>query len=144
MLRLRSLIAFGGTSNVTWEQTNVVLWSVYEINVGIICACMPALRLILIRAFPTVISTIQGSTQRSNKNHRGSGSRGTKENVDTIGSAKSGKESVIVDRSTITYTRTLAVRHEEHDDEAELVHMGEFSEKAIREREGSYTSELSL
>jgi hypothetical protein len=51
---------------------------------------------------------------------------------------------VIVDRSTITYTRTLAVRHEEHDDEAELVHMGEFSEKAIREREGSYTSELSL
>ena len=83
---------------------------------------MPALRLILIRAFPTVISTIQASTQRSSKNHHGSGSRGTKGNVDTIGSAKSGKESMIVDRSTITYTRTFAVRHE-NDDEAELVHM---------------------
>jgi hypothetical protein len=105
---------------------------------------MPALRLILIRAFPTVISTIQGSTQRSNKNHHGSGSRGTKENVDTIGSAKSGKESVVIDRSTITYTRTFAVRHEEKDDETELVHMEEFSEKAIRGREDSYTSELSL
>lgn len=122
----------------------MVLWSVYEINVGIICACMPALRLILIRAFPTVISTIQASTQRSSKNHHGSGSRGTKGNIDTIGSANSGKESVVVDRSAITYTRTFAVRHEENDDEAELVHMEEFSEKATREREDSYTSELSL
>ncbi|RYN39225.1 hypothetical protein AA0112_g3980 [Alternaria arborescens] len=144
ILRLRSLIAFGGTSNVTWEQTNVVLWSVYEINVGIICACMPALRLILIRAFPTVIRTIQASTQRSSKNHHGGGSRGTKGNIDTIGSAKSGKENVVVDRSTITYTRTFAVRHEENDDDAELVHMEEFNEKAIRERKDSYTSEQSL
>ena len=105
---------------------------------------MPALRLILIRAFPTVIRTIQASTQRSSKNHHGGGSRGTKGNIDTIGSAKSGKENVVVDRSTITYTRTFAVRHEENDDDAELVHMEEFNEKAIRERKDSYTNEQSL
>ncbi|KAF7670787.1 hypothetical protein GT037_011080 [Alternaria burnsii] len=105
---------------------------------------MPTLRLILIRAFPTVISTIQGSTQRNSKNYHGSGSRGTKGNVDMIRSVKSGKESVIVDRSTITYTRTFDVRHEENNDEAELVHMEEFSEKATREREDSYSSELRL
>ncbi|KAL1798513.1 hypothetical protein ACET3X_002550 [Alternaria dauci] len=143
ILRLRSLISFGGTSNVTWAQTNVVLWSVYEINVGIICACMPALRLILIRAFPTVISAIQGSTQRSGKNHLGSGGRGTKGNVDTIGSAKSRKENVIVDLSTIAYTTTFSLRLEEND-EADLVSIEEFSESTSRARGDSYTSELSL
>lgn len=51
---------------------------------------------------------------------------------------------MVVDRSTITYTRTFAVRHEENDDDAELVHMEEFNEKAIRERKDSYTNEQSL
>ncbi|CAG5163778.1 uncharacterized protein ALTATR162_LOCUS6540 [Alternaria atra] len=144
ILRLRSLIAFGGTSNVTWEQTNVVLWSVYEINVGIICACMPALRLILIRAFPMVISTIQGSTQRSSRNHHEIGGRAIKRNVDTIGSAKSGKESLVVEPSTITCTTTFAVQHEESDEEAELVHMENLSEKVKRKGGDSYTSELGV
>jgi hypothetical protein len=144
ILRLRSLIAFGGTSNVTWEQTNVVLWSVYEINVGIIYACMPALRLILIRAFPMVISTIQGSTQRSSRNHHEIGGRAIKRNVDTIGSAKSGKESLVVEPSTITCTTTFAVQHEESDEEAELVHMENLSEKVKRKGGDSYTSELGV
>ena len=49
-----------------------------------------------------------------------------------------------VEPNTITYTRTFAVRHEENDEEVELVHMEDLSEKTSRERGGSYASELSL
>jgi hypothetical protein len=144
ILRLRSLIAFTGTRNITWEQKDVILWSIYEINVGIICACIPALRLIVIRALPTLISTIQGSTQRSSGRRSKTRSQATNENADTMGGVNSGKESVVVEPNTITYTRTFAVRHEENDDETDLVYMEDLSEHAARERRDSYTSELSL
>ncbi|KAI4682378.1 uncharacterized protein J4E88_005268 [Alternaria novae-zelandiae] len=145
ILRLKSLFFFDGDNNYTWKQAKVVLWSMYELHVGVICACIPTLRLIFIRAIPSVISSIQGSTQRSSANGNGSRrSRGTTQNVDTLRSDRGGKEGLAVEPNTITYTRTFAVRHEENDEEVELVHMEDLSEKTSRERGGSYASELSL
>ncbi|KPM42653.1 hypothetical protein AK830_g3885 [Neonectria ditissima] len=52
ILRLRSLVKFGAQSkNPTWEYHDVAVWSTIEINVGIICNCMPSLRLIIPRIF---------------------------------------------------------------------------------------------
>lgn len=145
ILRLKSLFFFDGDNNYTWKQAKVVLWSMYELHVGVICACIPTLRLIFIRAIPSVISSIQGSTQRSSANGNGSRrSRGTTQNLDTLRSDRGGKEGMAVEPNTITYTRTFAVRHEENDEEVELVHMEDLSEKTSRERGGSYASELSL
>ncbi|KAM0329437.1 hypothetical protein ACHAQA_004745 [Verticillium albo-atrum] len=63
ILRLQTLVAFAKTHNPTWDQYEVAKWSTIEINVGIICACMPALRLILVRLFPRIIgSTRQGTS----------------------------------------------------------------------------------
>ncbi|KAH9909669.1 hypothetical protein F4778DRAFT_8858 [Xylariomycetidae sp. FL2044] len=53
-VRLGSLVQFRNSSNITWDYWGVCLWSTVEITVGIICACMPALRLILIRVAPKV------------------------------------------------------------------------------------------
>ncbi|PVH72157.1 hypothetical protein DL98DRAFT_611756, partial [Cadophora sp. DSE1049] len=60
ILRLKALVTFANTSNPTWDFFDAGLWSTIELDVGIICACMPAIRIILIRMFPRL-----GSTQTS-------------------------------------------------------------------------------
>lgn len=51
------MISFANSSNPTWDNLKVSQWSTIEVNVGIICACMPTLRLILLRMFPVLSST---------------------------------------------------------------------------------------
>lgn len=57
IVRLQSLITFANSSNATWDNLPVSLWSTIEINVGIICACMPTVRLLLLKLFPKLSST---------------------------------------------------------------------------------------
>ncbi|GJN67673.1 hypothetical protein PLIIFM63780_005116 [Purpureocillium lilacinum] len=52
ILRLKSLNTFANTTNPTWDQWALVLWSTIEINTGIICTSLPAVRLMLLRLFP--------------------------------------------------------------------------------------------
>ncbi|KAK7967343.1 CFEM domain-containing protein [Apiospora aurea] len=54
IVRLSSLIQFRGSSNLTWDYYGVCLYSTVEITIGIICACMPTLRRILVRIWPRV------------------------------------------------------------------------------------------
>ncbi|KAL7914939.1 putative PTH11-type G-protein coupled receptor protein [Trichoderma velutinum] len=56
LLRLKSVIFFAELINPTWDQYNVAWWSTVEVNVGIICTCLPTVRLILQRLFPKVLS----------------------------------------------------------------------------------------
>ncbi|KJZ71627.1 hypothetical protein HIM_09021 [Hirsutella minnesotensis 3608] len=57
ILRLRSLINFANTWNPTWDDWEVAWWSTIEINVGIICTCLPTLRLILVSVAPRIFGT---------------------------------------------------------------------------------------
>lgn len=43
--------------NPTWDFYEVGLWSTVEINVGIICVCLPSVRLLLARLFPRIMGT---------------------------------------------------------------------------------------
>ncbi|KAJ3541364.1 hypothetical protein NM208_g4646 [Fusarium decemcellulare] len=52
ILRLRYLIAFGNTTNPTWDGYPTCYWSIIELNVAICCACMPDLRLLILRVLP--------------------------------------------------------------------------------------------
>lgn len=71
ILRLKALVNFANTTNVTCEYTfdhtpssmlidssgdnvEASLWSNIEVQVGIICACMPAMRLGLVTLFPKI------------------------------------------------------------------------------------------
>ena len=67
MFRLRFLVVFTSGINPTWDQTDVVNWSNIEICVGILCGCMPTMRVMLTRAFPRILD--------STKRHSQSGSR---------------------------------------------------------------------
>ncbi|KAI0137049.1 CFEM domain-containing protein [Xylariales sp. AK1849] len=60
VIRLRSLIEFGTTTNVTQDYVEVGYWSTIEVPVGVICACMPAVRSL----FSTVFPSMFGSTRR--------------------------------------------------------------------------------
>lgn len=57
ILRLQSLIYLARSSNPTWDQWIVAWWSTIEVHVGMICASLPTLRLVLVRMWPRVFST---------------------------------------------------------------------------------------
>lgn len=66
ILRLKSLVAFrSGTPNPTWDFLEVGVWSHVEINVGVICVCLPSLRLLLVRLFPNILGTTGQRDTRS-------------------------------------------------------------------------------
>ncbi|KAH8203349.1 hypothetical protein TruAng_002444 [Truncatella angustata] len=54
ILRLRAMIQFGSTKNVTQDYVEVGYWSTIEISIGIVCACMPAIRALLSHILPVV------------------------------------------------------------------------------------------
>ncbi|ORX93766.1 hypothetical protein BCR34DRAFT_608475 [Clohesyomyces aquaticus] len=57
MLRLKWMIQFANTENVTWDYTPVGYWSTLEVHVGIVIACLPALRSLQHRLFPSTKRT---------------------------------------------------------------------------------------
>lgn len=59
-IRLRSLIEFGTTQNVTQDYVEVGYWSTIEVPVGIICACMPAIRSLFSKVLPSLFGTTRG------------------------------------------------------------------------------------
>ncbi|USP74825.1 hypothetical protein yc1106_02099 [Curvularia clavata] len=65
ILRLRAFTYFAKTRNVTWDFTEASLWSIIEWEVGIICSCMPAMRLGLARLFPKILDSTAHSTYKS-------------------------------------------------------------------------------
>lgn len=55
-LRLHTLIEFGNTKNMTQDYVDLGVWSTVEVPVGVICACMPAIRSLFRHVFPTLLS----------------------------------------------------------------------------------------
>ncbi|UNI16606.1 hypothetical protein JDV02_003033 [Purpureocillium takamizusanense] len=68
ILRLQSLILFANSNNPTWDQWETAYWSIIEVNVGMICTCLPSLRLILVRLFPKIFgSSRRASYEKGNR-----------------------------------------------------------------------------
>ncbi|KAF6815225.1 CFEM domain-containing protein [Colletotrichum sojae] len=66
IVRLQSLASYATTSNVTQDYVEVGYWSTIEVPVGIICACMPAIRSLFSLVFPKVFGTTQGKSAYAN------------------------------------------------------------------------------
>lgn len=66
VLRLRSLIVFMSSHNPTWDNLGCAEWSNVEVQVGIICACLPSARIFFGRMVPRLLGvTSQDSRARS-------------------------------------------------------------------------------
>lgn len=57
MIRLQSLVKIGNAHNPTWDFFDISVWSTIEVAVGIMCACLPTIRLVFVRLFPILAST---------------------------------------------------------------------------------------
>ncbi|KAI2835595.1 hypothetical protein CBS115988_2031 [Aspergillus niger] len=76
ILRLDSLINFASTDNVTWDYVTVGYWSTIECHVGVICACLPAIRSLLRTTAPKLFGdTSLNKSSGMNSTSRGTGSR---------------------------------------------------------------------
>jgi hypothetical protein len=118
IVRLQFLVNVAHTVNPTWDQSDVVKWSDLEIAVGIVCACLPSIRLLLARSMPILFSSTHEKTQRNqygNSNKRASRTTfGVAEN-----SSRRGEENKTIHSSAaFTLHRTS-----KDDDEVELVHL---------------------
>ncbi|EME42974.1 hypothetical protein DOTSEDRAFT_72404 [Dothistroma septosporum NZE10] len=62
ILRLSGLYAISKTSDISWDNPLAALWSSMEVNVGILCSCLPTLKGCISRYFPTLFkNTSYGS-----------------------------------------------------------------------------------
>jgi hypothetical protein len=128
ILRLQSLVHFVTSTNPTWDQYDVGKWSTIEINVGIMCACMPAIRVILVRLFPKVL----GNTTKSNTNQQYSLKCATAGQYGGGSRAATTRSTGDMEPRSITYTKTFEVQREGReggrgDDEIGLVIMEDLS-----------------
>lgn len=132
ILRLRSLVKFGTHStNPMWDFFDPGVWSTVEINVGIICACMPALRLLLVRLFPSLLSTTQkhykaypsGQSRTATQRSTQPLATGTTSHVEH---AQVPPPANAMTPNQITYQKTYAVEYGDKDnDESQPMDMGD-------------------
>lgn len=144
IVRLQSLVNFSNSSNPTWDNLLVSQWSTIEVNVGIICACMPTLRLILLKIFPALSSTTRNygtnnsfgdkyatgpSTMGSRAYRsqvRGGGPVGAADMEAGMGGAAPGR----IGRPGITYQRSYTVHYDDAETSSQ-VHLKDLDHKGL-------------
>ncbi|KAH7141991.1 hypothetical protein EDB81DRAFT_654260 [Dactylonectria macrodidyma] len=60
VIRLPFLVSLGKTSNPTWEYVEVTIWSIWETELGMVCASLPAIRHLFKHMWPNAMRTITG------------------------------------------------------------------------------------
>ena len=72
MIRLKYIHKFGRSPDLTWDNVIPALWSMIEICVATLCACLPAMRVLFSLRFPKLFDI--GSSGRSrSKSHNHDG-----------------------------------------------------------------------
>lgn len=119
ILRFQSLVHFGKSLNKTWELYNVSVWSIIEISVGIMCACLPTIRVVLVRIFP-ILSTSSSQRSRGNQYYEQDGnlqSRVTRTRAQTVATVSADRphsdEEHEVETPGIIFDKTYGVQYSE-------------------------------
>jgi len=134
IIRLHSLIKFANSKNVTWDYAEPGYWSLVEMHVSIICACLPYCRHLLISLGARFL---QSSAQRSQYASNGGGvssSRPTNysrknSNADKLGGGSTtlSKNGTAFDMQTSTTSSGgSALKTPRHGDEGDFVPLVEY------------------
>lgn len=119
--------------DATWEYMGVSKWSTIEINVGIICACMPSMRMLLVRLFPKVL----GTSRRYYANYGSNNQTGANTNkirtrpIGTNATSQEDRPHPRIDSQGMICQRTYEVEFSDND-ETHLVHMTDLDRKGLR------------
>ena len=62
ILRLQSLAVIANSADPTYDNPPAATWSSVETNVGIVCSCLPCLRPLVARYFPSVFASSRKSS----------------------------------------------------------------------------------
>lgn len=118
VVRLQALTTFASSSNPTWNNLSVSQWSTIEINVGIICASMPTLRLLLLKVFPRLSGSTQkyGGYEVSPSWGDKSGARSKSAGYLDVSDASSSRPA----RPGITYQRSYTVHYQDETPASEV------------------------
>lgn len=57
ILRLQSLYVVSHTDDISWNNPLPAIWSSTEVNVGILCSCLPTLKGLLNRFYPSLFGS---------------------------------------------------------------------------------------
>jgi hypothetical protein len=93
LVRVRFIVGFGATTDITCKHfkflifnhltfsilgdySNIEIWSVIELAVAFICACLPALRPLLLRYVPSLFSSVKSKHGTPSRPRNGSKSNG--------------------------------------------------------------------
>lgn len=121
-LRLQSLVAFAKTPNSTWDFYDVCVWSTVEVTVGIMCACLPAVRQLIVRTCPPLGGTFRAKTDSFFRQGSGTlpsvGAPGTRTTIHA--SRRRGSGDRIGSSQDIHVQQTYSVHFGEDDAEARL------------------------
>ncbi|CZR64379.1 uncharacterized protein PAC_14277 [Phialocephala subalpina] len=63
MVRLKYLAQIDTSFDITWDNANVLIWSVIECAATVICACLPALRPLILQYVPGLYRTAKSTTK---------------------------------------------------------------------------------
>ena len=66
-IRLRYIVSFVHTTNPSWDFAEPLLWSGLEVAVSIVVACLPAIRALVVRFVPGMISSIPRGSKRNTR-----------------------------------------------------------------------------
>ncbi|PSN67023.1 hypothetical protein BS50DRAFT_621135 [Corynespora cassiicola Philippines] len=135
ILRLQSLVHFASSKNPTHDQWDVSVWSTVEINVGIMCACMPALRVMLVRLLPGIMGSTRNASAVYYAKYGSNSRRGMPGQENTNPNASRGEgRAERRGAKTITYTRTVEIHSatDPHHDETALVQMDELTKNGSK------------
>ncbi|ROT41440.1 MFS general substrate transporter [Sodiomyces alkalinus F11] len=64
--------SFGGTHNFAWNSSLSFMWSAVEVNVAMICACIPTLKPLMVRILPAMLIDPDGTRRSSSGRKEGS------------------------------------------------------------------------
>ncbi|KAI4717643.1 hypothetical protein E4T48_06151 [Aureobasidium sp. EXF-10727] len=112
VVRLRSLIVFANTQNVTWDYNDAAWWSTVEIHVGIICACLPSVRALFVSLGASSLGT-------SRHNSRPTGHQPSNNSGFTSSSLGGSKIGAMVKEKPVSVPK-----HGDEEDFIPLVDMG--------------------
>ncbi|KFY36023.1 hypothetical protein V494_05383 [Pseudogymnoascus sp. VKM F-4513 (FW-928)] len=92
ILRLQALVVlYRHPEDTTWYSPETAYWSCIEVNVGIICACAPAIRPVLVRIVPRIFGTpAYGSGEPSSNAHPAFIELGHKKSIPSTGTRSYG------------------------------------------------------
>lgn len=87
IVRLQSLPAAAAAVDSTWDNTEAALWSIIELTVAIIAACLPTLGPLVSRFFPKFMNLTSSARNNGGSygNSRSGGGRGTGLRSRTLG-----------------------------------------------------------